>query len=341
MEYGWCNLRQFMQSPKRYLKAVMLALKLNDRFPWMRVRNLARVAAAAMLAKHLAEKKVTHVHVHFAFGAAGVAIFLREMCGISYSISIHGSDVLLPQPLLEEKLKRSTFIISNCDYHIRNLQNHYSSLEKKQFYLVRLGIDMNAGLWSPAEHEQGFQDLKILNIARLDPVKDHETLIRACVLLKKKKIAFKLKIIGDGPLMENISHLIGRLRLTDEIELLGRQYEKEVSEWIGWSHVVVLSSRSEGTPMTIIEAMARARAVIAPNITALPEMIDHPKTGYLFQSGDETALSECLAQLASNPATIRSMGAAGREKAVALFTIEQNMLQLQSIFTEEGCLENI
>lgn len=72
------------------------------------------LAGAAVLAEHLVKNQVVHVHVHFAFGAASVAIFLEVLTGITYSLSIHGSDVLLPRPLTEKKLKQAKFIVSKC-----------------------------------------------------------------------------------------------------------------------------------------------------------------------------------------------------------------------------------
>jgi len=329
------NLKQFVKSPGKYLNCIRYALQLDDDFPGMRIRNLARVAGAAVLAQFLSEKKITHIHVHFAFGAAGIAILLKRMSEITYSISIHGSDVLLPQPFLEEKLKNAEFVISNCFYHVENLKKKFESLRHQKFKVVRLGLDLEQGDWTGTEKEVGFETLNILNVARLEPVKDHETLIRACSRLKKNKIPFHLKIIGDGPVKETITALIRQLDLADSVELLGRRYEKEVAEWMNWCHVFVLSSKSEGTPMTIIEAMAKSRAVIAPHITALPEMVEHGKTGYLFEKENDESLSDILAELAENSERITEMGEEGRKKAEQLFDIRKNILKLREVFKQK------
>lgn len=333
--YLKANFNFFIKSPRRYLRVLKLAFSLNDNFPRQRLKNLARMAGAAVLAERVLKKHVCHVHVHFAFGAAGVAIFLEALSGIPYSLSIHGSDVLLPQPLTEEKLKRAKFIVSNCRFHVDNLRELFPSLYKKPFYVVRLGLDIHSKIWSKAEPSISNSPLRILNVARLDPVKAHHVLIKACAHLMEKGIPFYCKIVGDGPSRSQIESLIAKLGLNDSIELMGFRYESEVSELFNWAHVMVLSSLSEGTPMTAIEAMAKGRVVIAPRITALHEMIDHGHNGLLFEPGRSDELADCLSQLARQPELRNRMGVAGRAKAEELFDLSTNVLRLMAIFAQE------
>ena len=169
------NCKRFIKSPLRYMKGFVLAFSLKDeQFPGILFKNIKRFFGAALLAEFLEAKKISHVHVHFAFGAAGVAIFLNAISKISYSISIHGSDVLLPQPLTEEKLKQARFIISNCEFHIQNLIRRYPTLESKKFHLVYLGIDIDSELWAKQTRIAETPSLRILNVARLEKVKGHE-----------------------------------------------------------------------------------------------------------------------------------------------------------------------
>ncbi|QTA83316.1 Glycosyltransferase, family I [Desulfonema limicola] len=335
VKYLKSNLRLFIKYPKNYIKGIKLALALKDNYPRQRLRNLARLAGAAFLAEHLMKNKVTHVHVHFAFGAAGVAILLEALTNIPYSLSIHGSDVLLPQPLIKEKLKRARFIISNCNFHINNLKAKYSFLYNKPFYLVPLGINTKTGLWSKAGENISAPELRILNVARLDPVKAHDILINACELLEKKGIAFNCRIVGHGPLMNKLNKMIIEKKLEKKIELMGPKYEAEVVSLFQWSDVMVLSSLSEGTPMTVIEAMTMGRAVIAPDMTGLPEMVKNLETGYLFNRGSASDLADKLAVLAENPEIRAEFGKAGRKRAEKLFNHQVNVKKLKDAFTKE------
>ena len=310
-QFVTANLGLFFHYPGRYLRALSLALTSGEGRPWQRIKNLGMLAGAAVLGIKFARDGVTHVHAHFALGAAGLAVYLQILTGLPYSLSIHGSDVLLPQTGTGEKLENASFIVTNCEYHVQYLRDKFPSLGGRKFYLVRLMLELGSGLWLPTRPPLPLQPLRILNVARLHPVKAHEVLIRACGLLAEQGVPFECRIVGEGPTRTKLESLISELGLGDRIELMGALDELEVARMYDWSHVFVLSSTSEGTPMTIVEAMAKGRPVVAPEITALPEMVRHGQTGFLFPAASAPGLYECLAELAGTPDLIERMGAQG------------------------------
>ena len=109
----------------------------------------------------------------------------------------------------------------------------------------------------------------------------------------------------------------------------------EVVKLYDWCQALVLSSRSEGTPMVIVEAMAKARPVVAPEITAIPEMVQDGLTGFLFAPGSAADLAQKLAGLAGNHDLILKMGRKARQKAEELFDVEANTRKLIHIFSQE------
>ena len=329
------NLKALILSPISYFKAILVAFRLNDDFPWQRTRNFMHLLGAAVLTDILKKEKALHIHVHFAFGAAGVALFSNVLSGITYSLTIHGSDVLLPRPLTKEKLKRAKFVVSNCMFHINNLRNRYPSLESKRFYIVRGGLELYKEQWSVQTLPEFQGKLNILTVARLEPVKAIDILIEACAILKRKGVDFQCKIAGDGPERKRLENLIENFELSKNIDLLGSCYQDEVIKLYEWSHVVVLSSLSEGTPMTIIEAMAKARPVIVPDITALPEMVINKKNGYRFKKASYIELASQLLTFIEKPDTIESMGCTGRRYAEENFDLNKNAAHLVNIFGRE------
>lgn len=329
------NFSFFVKSPRRYLRAIAQALALKDDYPWQRTRNLAQVAGAAVLANYLADKSVIHVHVHFAFGAASLALLLKTLTGIPYSLTIHGSDVLLPRPLTEEKLKQAKFVVTNCRFHINNLRKRFPSLDRQRFYVIRIGLDLHTEPWSQMKPCEQDPALHILNVARLERVKAQDILIRACARLQNMGVGFHCRIVGDGPQKTKLKKLIDQSGLNERVELLGPRFQDEVVKLYEWSHVLVLSSLSEGTPMTVIEAMAQARPVIAPNITALPEMVVEGKTGYLFKKGSHEDLAIKLKGLAGNLKLVKQLGIEGRKKAEELFDLTVNARRLMAVFDTE------
>ncbi|MGV8048757.1 MAG: glycosyltransferase family 4 protein [Anaerolineaceae bacterium] len=333
--YLAANLRAVLRYRMRYFSALRLAFELRDAFPWQRLKNIGHLAGAAVLAEHLTALGIRHVHIHFAYGAAEVAMFLEALSGIPYSLSIHGSDVLLENTIIEEKLRRARFIVSNCDYHIRNLRQRYSSLDGRKFYVVRGGLDLHSGHWSKFVPVKSDLPLRILHVGRLEPVKAQDVLIRACSLLRDQGRDFRCRIVGDGPLKNRLQELIDKFHLRNHVELLGAKFESEVKELYEWSQVLVLSSRSEGTPMVVIEAMAKGRPVVVPNITALPEMVTHGQTGYLFSPGDPEDLANKLAALIDQPESMTHMGLTARRLAEERYNLDENAGKLTEIFFRE------
>jgi glycosyltransferase involved in cell wall biosynthesis len=141
--------------------------------------------------------------------------------------------------------------------------------------------------------------------------------------------------VGDGPRKRELEKLIKKSGLEDSVELLGARFQDEIIELYGWSHVLVLSSLSEGTPMTVIEAMAQARPVIVPNMTALPEMVVEGESGYLFKKASHEDLAMKLKDLAANPELVKRLGMEGRKKAEELFDLIVNARHLKAIFERE------
>jgi colanic acid/amylovoran biosynthesis glycosyltransferase len=333
--YLKANCRLMIRSPLRYMRTVALALRLSDDYRFQRWRNLAQLAGAPVLAEHLEKNRVVHVNVHFALGAASLAIFLSKLSGIPYSLSIHGSDVLLPRPLIRAKLERADFIVSNCRYHVLNLRKKHPCLEKSRFYIVRGGLHLHADPWLPAVPTASKLPLRIAHVSRLHPVKAQDLLLRSLAGLKQRGIPFECRIAGHGPAERELNDLARELDLTDSVHFLGPKFTREVAELYDWSQVVALSSRSEGTPMTIIEAMAKGRSVVSPRITAIPEMVEHGVTGLLFSPGRASELTGHLAQMAGDLDMVKRMGMAGRARAEKMFDLETNVKQLLSIFARE------
>ena len=172
-------------------------------------------------------------------------------------------------------------------------------------------------------------------MARLAPVKAQHVLIDALKQLKNQGIPFTCRIIGEGPLRPDLENRIHRLGLSDAVHLLGARQEPEVREQYDWSQVVVLSSRSEGTPMTLIEAMAKARVVVAPRITAIPEMVADGDSGLLFNPGSAADLAGQLTRLAAAPQLLAQLSQEARRRGEAFFDLTANAAKFMAVLARE------
>ncbi|MGQ9919955.1 MAG: glycosyltransferase [Desulfobacca sp.] len=333
--YGQALVWAWRTRPQALRSALRLALTLQDAGHHQRLRLLAHLAGAAVLARFCQAQQVAQVHVHYAYGAASVALFLKTLAGIPYSLSIHGSDVLLANPFLEAKLAGARFIVSNCQYHCQQLRARFPSLAAQRFYIVPGGVDLSQGLWAEPVPPVPDGPLRLLLVGRLVPVKGIDLLLAACARLQRQQLPFVCQIVGDGPERPRLAARIQALGLEKVVTLLGARYQAEVARLYDWCQVVVLSSRSEGTPMTIIEAMAKARPVVAPRLTAIPEMVVEGETGLLFEPGAAADLAAQLARLAADPELRLRMGVAARQQAAAKFDLWTNAQQFLAILAQE------
>src|SRR5208282_3870652 len=125
----------------------------------------------------------------------------------------------------------------------------------------------------------------LLAVGRLHAVKDHAFLVRACARLRDGGLDFECWIAGEGPERHRLECLIRKNRLQDQLKLFGHVGQRQMETLYGRADLVVLTSRSEGIPLVLMEAMARGRIVLAPAITGIPELVIPGETGFLYQAG--------------------------------------------------------
>jgi glycosyltransferase involved in cell wall biosynthesis len=94
-------------------------------------------------------------------------------------------------------------------------------------------------------------------------------------------------IAGEGPERGHLESLIRKYGLEDTVALLGHITGEQMDSLYGRADVVVLTSRSEGVPLVLMEAMARGKVVLAPAITGIPELVVAGKNGFLYQAGSQ------------------------------------------------------
>jgi glycosyltransferase involved in cell wall biosynthesis len=160
-------------------------------------------------------------------------------------------------------------------------------------------------------------DYVIGTVGRLTPVKGHEILLRAAGSLVNKIPNIKLLIVGDGPLMPALKQLTDELDMAKKVILAGQRYD--VYDLVNCMDVFVLPSIHEGIPMSLLEAMALRRVVVASRVGGIPEVIDHGVNGILVPPGNVTELKQGLERLATNRSFASRLGEAGAAKVEAEF----------------------
>lgn len=170
----------------------------------------------------------------------------------------------------------------------------------------------------------------VAHVARLDPIKDHVTAIRAVSNLVESGIDAKLLIVGDGPERSTIEQARAELS-TENIILAGMR--RDIPEILAAADALVLTSLSEGIPLTVIEAMAAGLPVVSTDVGGLREVVLPEQTGLLAPAGDHAALARHLARLAKGPAWAAELGAAGRALADERFSEDAMVSAYADCFT--------
>ena len=169
-------------------------------------------------------------------------------------------------------------------------------------------------------------------VARLDPVKDHATLIRAFALLGARLPDLHLAIVGDGPCRGALEALAAELGPAGRIHFAGMRPNRPNPHHL--FDVSALTSLSEGFPNSVVEAMAAARPVVATDVGGMRDALLDGITGRLVPAGDAAALADALARVLEDPAGSEAMGRAGRARAEALFSAEPVIAGLLSLYGE-------
>jgi len=169
-------------------------------------------------------------------------------------------------------------------------------------------------------------------IARLEPVKDHATLLRAIARLRPRWPSLRLVVVGGGSRAPALEALATSLGIRDASLFLGeRAHEPNLHHLFDIS---VLCSTSEAFPNTIVEAMAAGRAVVATNVGAIPDAVQADVTGLLANPGDDERLACAIESLLLDPARRRELGANGQRRARAVYHADTVLPRLAALYRD-------
>jgi glycosyltransferase involved in cell wall biosynthesis len=182
-----------------------------------------------------------------------------------------------------------------------------------QAVVIRNAADVAAAPRSDHDHAIP----RVVAVGRLKAPKDFHTLVRAFAALSPG--SFEGLIVGNGPDRTTVEQEIERLGLIDTVRLTGER--NDVPAQLADADVFVLSSKSEGLPVSVLEAMAAGLPVVASAVGGLAELVVDGETGLLVPSGDADELAAALGRLVADRELRRRMGSAGRERAERLFDL--------------------
>lgn len=174
----------------------------------------------------------------------------------------------------------------------------------------------------------------LMAVGRLEREKGMDLLLDALALLRRSRSRTRLTLLGDGSQRAALVQQAAALGIADAVDFAG--HVPDVAARLAEADVLVLPSRWEGFGYVMVEAMLLERPVVAFDITATREVVVPEETGLLVPPEDVTALAEALAALLAAPDRMIMMGQAGRRRALAQFTLEAMLDQLEQALVLDG-----
>jgi glycosyltransferase involved in cell wall biosynthesis len=196
---------------------------------------------------------------------------------------------------------------------------------EQDFEIVHYGISANGDAAPYAGSVP-----RLLCIGRLIPIKGHLVLLRALAQARARMPEVTLDIAGRGPLAPALKAYVRELGLEDAVRFLG--FVSPVESAIEDAAIVVVPSLGEGFGMVALEAMERARPVIATAVGGLPEIVADGETGLVVPAAEAGTLATAIVALAGDLPRAADMGRAGRARVLEAFTPERCVARVESLY---------
>lgn len=208
---------------------------------------------------------------------------------------------------------------------------------RSRFEVIRLGIELEprvhfTGDTAEVRRRLGIPPEKYVVgwFGRMTAVKRTDDLLTMLTGLRERGIDALLILVGDGTDRADLEQRAHDLGIARSCLFLG--YQDEVAPWYAICDVVVLTSASEGTPVTIIEALAAGRPVVSTRVGGVPDVVEEGETGFLVRRGDTHAMAERLELLARDPERARAMGEAGRARVLERYAVSRLVDDIDGLY---------
>ncbi|WP_181813521.1 glycosyltransferase family 4 protein [Gaiella occulta] len=301
------------------------------------IAPLRDLVAAARLAREIRRTEPDILHTHTAkAGAVGrLAALLAGSARPRVVIHTYHGHVLRGYfgslgtwlfRAVERAFARGTDVLVAVSPQVRDDLVEIGIAPGRRFAVVRLGIDLEPRVATTVDRAQARRQLGIAPgrfvvgwFGRMTAVKRTDDLIDALVALRGRGVDACLLLVGDGTDRERLELRAKELGVARDVFFLG--YQKDVARWYAVADAVVLTSVSEGTPVTIIEALAAGRPVVSTNVGGVADVVRDGVDGFLVEVGDTAVMAARLAEIAADPALGERLGQAGRERVLRRYAV--------------------
>jgi glycosyltransferase involved in cell wall biosynthesis len=165
---------------------------------------------------------------------------------------------------------------------------------------------------------------------RLSPEKNFALFVEAAARAAAQLPDVGFVTFGEGPLRQALTDQVARLGLQERFVLPG--FRPDLRKYLPHLDLAVISSKTEGLPVILLETFAAGVPVVATAVGGIPEVLEEGKSGYLVPSGDAAALAARIVEILRDEPALRAMGRHGRERVRRDFSFEGQARQYQGLF---------
>jgi glycosyltransferase involved in cell wall biosynthesis len=169
-------------------------------------------------------------------------------------------------------------------------------------------------------------------VARLDPVKNQQMMLQSFAIVSRQFPHLLLLLVGDGPSRTALEHEVARLGIDTQVRFTG--FQTHVADYLALMDIYLLSSHTEGTSMTLLEAMHLQLPCVATAVGGNPEVVANNESGLLSPDNDPAAFASNIQTLLENTSLKITMGQAGKRRFEALFSVGQMVASYSRIYVK-------
>jgi len=314
-------------SPIRDLRAILrLARLIRRERPTILHTHTAKAGAVGRIAALLAGNARPPIVVHTFHGHV-----LRGYFGRTMTFGFR---------TLERWLARATTSLVAVSPEVRDDLVALRVAPASKFTVVRLGIDLAHRIASDDDQrretrrQMGLRDDEFVVgwVGRMTAVKNTDRVVRALQTLVDLGVDARLLLVGDGPDRDHLERYAHELGVMKRCLFLG--YQEDVARFYDAIDALVLPSVNEGTPVSVIEALAAERPAVATRVGGTPDIIRDGIDGFLVDPADNGELADRLAELAGDAPRRAAMGAAGRARVLERYAVGRLIDDIDRLYRE-------
>ncbi len=329
-------LKWFSSEPNRLVLIKDLRKNLSP------IKDFQTILSLFFLIKRL-RPDIVHTHLAKAGTLGRVAAWLARTPVIIHTYHGHVLKGYFPRgkekfyTWVEKQLSRITTCLVTVSEKVRDELVAMGIGRAEQYQVIPLGLDLDRFLdceihKGSLRKELGFEiDQPVVGIvARLTAIKRHQDLLQAAEQVIQAHPKARFLIVGDGEERESLEFQTQQKKLQKHVQFLG--WRQDLERIYADCDVVTLVSANEGLPVSLIEAMASARPVVATAVGGVPDLIDDNQTGVLVPAQKPEALAVSLIALLNERQRAESLGQKARASAQSAYRAQRLVGDLEVLY---------